>query len=71
MNPEFVEGSTQDAEEGPIGGGKPFQRIQGKVYVIEGDEYVTEDDPKGDTKIDIHGNLLGGQYTKWHTLPTS
>jgi len=31
------------------------------VYIIEGDEYVTEDDPKGDTKIDVHGNLLGGK----------
>lgn len=43
-----------------MGGGKPFRVIQGKVYVIEGDEFVTVDDPKGDTKIDKNGNLLGG-----------
>ncbi|KAI9463965.1 chromatin remodelling complex Rsc7/Swp82 subunit-domain-containing protein [Lactarius psammicola] len=43
-----------------MGGGKPFSIVQGKVYVIEGDEFVTEDDPKGDTKMDRNGNLLGG-----------
>lgn len=60
---EGAEASTpaQEGEEGPIGGGKPFHRIQGKVYVIDGDEYVTDDDPKGDTKIDSNGNLLGGE----------
>lgn len=60
--PEVKEGTPAVAEvdEGPIGGGKPFRRIQDKVYVIDGDEYVTEDDPKGDDKIDKWGNLLGG-----------
>ena len=29
--------------------------------VIEGDAYVTEEDPKGNEKIDINGNLLGGE----------
>ncbi|KAH9048880.1 chromatin remodelling complex Rsc7/Swp82 subunit-domain-containing protein [Lactarius hengduanensis] len=33
-----------------MGGGKPFSIVQGKVYVIEGDEFVTEDDAKGDTR---------------------
>jgi chromatin structure-remodeling complex protein RSC7 len=47
-------------DEEVMGGGKPFRVIQGKVYVIEGDEFITEDDPKGDTKIDRNGNLLGG-----------
>ena len=47
-------------DEEVMGGGKPFRVIQGKVYVIEGDEFITEDDPKGDTKIDKNGNLLGG-----------
>jgi hypothetical protein len=35
------------------------------VYVIEGDELVTEDDPKGDTKIDKNGNLLGGAFAQF------
>jgi chromatin structure-remodeling complex protein RSC7 len=47
--------------EEPMGGGKPFRTVNGVVYIIEGDELVTEDDPKGDTKIDIYGNLLGGE----------
>lgn len=60
--PDMKEGTPAVAEvdEGPIGGGKPFRRIQDKVYVIDGDEYVTEDDSKGDEKIDKWGNLLGG-----------
>ncbi|KAI0074934.1 hypothetical protein K474DRAFT_1685549 [Panus rudis PR-1116 ss-1] len=51
-----------------MGGGKPFKKIQGKVYVIDGDELVTEDDPKGDTKIDKDGNLLGGRRFKAQTF---
>jgi chromatin structure-remodeling complex protein RSC7 len=47
-------------DEEVMGGGKPFSIVQGKVYVIEGDEFVTEDDAKGDTKMDRNGNLLGG-----------
>ncbi|KAH9077628.1 chromatin remodelling complex Rsc7/Swp82 subunit-domain-containing protein [Lactarius deliciosus] len=54
-----VEGGVLHDEE-VMGGGKPFSIVQGKVYVIEGDEFVTEDDAKGDTKIDRNGNLLGG-----------
>jgi chromatin structure-remodeling complex protein RSC7 len=48
------------AKEGPMGGGKPFRKIGDKVYVIDGDEFVTEDNPKGDEKVDKWGNLLGG-----------
>jgi hypothetical protein len=48
-------------KEAPMGGGKPFRKIQGKVYIIENDEFVTDDDQKGDTKIDKNGNLLGGR----------
>ncbi|KAF8718931.1 hypothetical protein AX14_011654 [Amanita brunnescens Koide BX004] len=68
--PEVKEGTPAVAEvdEGPIGGGKPFRRIQDKVYVIDGDEYVTEDDPKGDDKIDKWGNLLGGRQFKASTF---
>jgi chromatin structure-remodeling complex protein RSC7 len=54
-----------------MGGGKPFRVIQGKVYVIEGDELVTEDDPKGDTKIDKNGNLLGGAFCQFLSFPSS
>lgn len=56
---------TEEADDvkekpAPLGGGKPFRKIQGEVYVIDGDEFVTPDDPKGDEKIDQWGNLLGG-----------
>ncbi|KAJ7481514.1 chromatin remodelling complex Rsc7/Swp82 subunit-domain-containing protein [Mycena latifolia] len=54
--------------EAPLGGGKPFRKIQGKAYIIEGDEFVTEDDPKGDEKIDKWGNLLGGRRFKAGTF---
>lgn len=50
-------------KELPIGGGKPFRKIQGKVYIIDGDEFITEDDPKGDQKIDQWGSLLGGMHS--------
>jgi hypothetical protein len=49
-------------DEEVMGGGKPFRVVQGKVYVIDGDEFVTGDDPKGDAKIDKFGNLLGGAF---------
>ena len=71
-----IEGGDADVEEGtpldgdveqlvvekevPMGGGKPFRKIQGQVYIIDGDEFVTEDNPIGDEKIDQFGNLLGG-----------
>jgi hypothetical protein len=60
-----TEGETEEKEKekepvAPLGGGKPFRKIQGKVYIIEGDEFVTDEDPKGDEKIDKWGNLLGG-----------
>lgn len=44
-----------------IGGGKPFRKVGGQVYVLENDELVTEDDPKGDQKIDKDGVLQGGE----------
>lgn len=51
---------AEDGAEGEETGGKPFRRINGQVYVIDGDEFITENNPKGDTKIDEYGNLLGG-----------
>jgi chromatin structure-remodeling complex protein RSC7 len=67
-DPEMKEGTPAvvEVDEGPIGGGKPFRRIQDKVYIIEGDEYVTEGDPKGDEKMDKWGNLLGGTELFFH-----
>ena len=50
-------------KEAPMGGGKPFRKIHGEVYIIDGDEFVTEDNPIGDEKIDQFGNLLGGSST--------
>lgn len=47
-------------KEVPMGGGKPFRKIHGQAYIIDGDEFVTEDNPIGNEKIDQFGNLLGG-----------
>lgn len=46
-----------------MGGGKPFRKVGDQVYILENDELVTEDDPKGDQKIDKDGNLLGGVFS--------
>jgi hypothetical protein len=46
-----------------MGGGKPFRKVKGLVYVLDNDELVTEDDPKGDQKIDKDGVLQGGEVT--------
>jgi hypothetical protein len=56
------EGEGPKEKEGPLGGGKPFRKIQGKVYIIEGDEFITDNDPKGDEKIDNSGHLLGSAF---------
>ncbi|CCL99390.1 uncharacterized protein FIBRA_01408 [Fibroporia radiculosa] len=68
LEPVIEEAPPEASEEGPTGGGKPFRRIQGKVYILENDEYVTDDDPKGDAKIDSQGNLLGGRKFKAQTF---
>ncbi|KAF5392878.1 hypothetical protein D9757_000856 [Collybiopsis confluens] len=65
MNVDAAEESTKRA---PLGGGKPFRKVQGDVYIIEGDQFITEDDPKGDEKIDKWGNLLGGRRFKASTF---
>lgn len=66
---EEVTAATEEAvePEGPMGGGKPFRKIQNKVYIIQGDEFVSDEDPKGNTKIDPHGNLLGGALSGYST----
>ncbi|KAF8875218.1 chromatin remodelling complex Rsc7/Swp82 subunit-domain-containing protein [Gymnopilus junonius] len=55
-------------KEAPLGGGKPFRKIHGEVYVIDGDEFITPEDPKGNEKIDQFGNLLGGRRFKAATF---
>ncbi|KZP15821.1 hypothetical protein FIBSPDRAFT_749593 [Athelia psychrophila] len=66
------EGGEGGEREGPTGGGKPFRKIHGQVYIIDNDEFVTEENEKGNTKIDQYGNLLGGRVYKAATfvLPT-
>ena len=51
------EGEGEEGEEG----GRAWRRVGDKVYYIEGDEFVTDPDANGDQKIDIDGNLLGGE----------
>ncbi|KAG6865170.1 hypothetical protein C0991_004718 [Blastosporella zonata] len=64
-----VEGEVEElVKEEPLGGGKPFRKIHGKVYIIEGDEFITDDDSKGNEKIDHSGVLLGGRKFKAATF---
>jgi hypothetical protein len=42
--------------------GTTYRQINGKYYIFEDDELITEEDPKGDQKIDRNGNLLGGVF---------
>ena len=51
------EGEGEEGEEG----GRAWRRVGDKVYYIEGDEFVTDSDERGDQKIDIDGNLLDGE----------
>ena len=54
------EPEIEEDEDGTLTGGKPFRRINDQIVAIDGDEYITEDNPKGDEKIDKWGRLLGG-----------
>lgn len=63
--PAGDDGDDDGSARDPVGGGRPFRKIHGQVYFIDGDEFVTEEDPVGDTKIDADGNLLGGASTYW------
>ncbi|KAF8502414.1 chromatin remodelling complex Rsc7/Swp82 subunit-domain-containing protein [Hysterangium stoloniferum] len=51
---------------------KSFRKIGEVVYILENDELVTDEDPKGDEKIDKDGVLQGGRQFKAQTftLPT-
>ena len=48
-------------EEGGNEEGRPWCRVGDRVYYIEGDEFITESDEKGDQKVDIDGVLQGGE----------
>ncbi|KAF8556594.1 hypothetical protein OG21DRAFT_1408764 [Imleria badia] len=56
-----------DGEEGEEAG-RAWRRVGDKVYYIEGDEFVTDPDERGDQKIDIDGNLLDGRRFKCSTF---
>lgn len=59
---EVVDDAVEDAEPSKEKErGRPSRKVLGQVYFIEGDEFVTANDPKGDSKIDEWGNLLGGR----------
>ncbi|KAL5478327.1 NPL6 [Sanghuangporus weigelae] len=61
--------SSQAGAGGDEGGEVELSVPTRKVLpAIEGDAYITEDDPKGDTKIDANGNLLGGRTFKSQTF---
>jgi len=50
--------------QGEEGGIRTTQRtINGKEYTFSSDELIIPDDEKGDTKIDIHGVLQGGELS--------
>lgn len=42
--------------------GTTYRQIGTKSYIFEDDELITEEDEKGNQKIDINGNLLGGTF---------
>ena len=42
--------------------------IKGKIYFIDDDELLLDVDPRGETKIDKDGNLLGGEFSVWRCL---
>ncbi|KAJ3754855.1 chromatin remodelling complex Rsc7/Swp82 subunit-domain-containing protein [Lentinula raphanica] len=63
-----VDVEEDESKKAPVADGRPFRKIYGKIYIIEGDELVTDDDPKGDEKIDKFGNLLGGRKFKASTF---
>jgi chromatin structure-remodeling complex protein RSC7 len=54
-------GPGEPGEDGGEEDGRPqFKKVGSRTYVIDGDELATDDDPKGDTKIDRDGSLVGG-----------
>lgn len=39
-----------------------YRQVGDKTYVFEDDELITEEDEKGNEKVDKNGNLLGGEF---------
>ena len=73
--PKRGDGSDVDNDnDGSHAGGDEVADVEFSVPTrkalpaIEGDAYIMDDDPKGDTKIDANGNLLGGRTFKTHTF---
>lgn len=60
------EDSRAATDDGDFAESSRFRRAGGAPIpdgmVVEGDAYVTENDPKGDEKIDANGNLLDGKH---------
>jgi chromatin structure-remodeling complex protein RSC7 len=54
-------GTPAEGEEYATSRVETTRAVAGRTYIIDGDELVTDDDPAGDEKIDINGNLLGGE----------
>ncbi|KAG8810028.1 hypothetical protein FRC18_004270 [Serendipita sp. 400] len=49
-------------------GGKSYVKVGDQLFQLERDNLVTREDPIGNTKIDINGNLLGGREFKAATF---
>ncbi|KAM0789367.1 hypothetical protein ACM66B_000197 [Microbotryomycetes sp. NB124-2] len=45
--------------------------IKGKTFSVQDDEIVLEDDPRGETKIDSNGQLMGGREWKLRTFTSA
>ncbi|THH03287.1 hypothetical protein EW145_g6376 [Phellinidium pouzarii] len=58
----------EDGDVELVSGGKQYRKVTIDLPAVEGDAYVSEDDPTGDTKIDSNGNLLGGRVFKAQTF---
>jgi chromatin structure-remodeling complex protein RSC7 len=49
-------------------GGKAYVKVGDQLFQLDRDNLVTREDPTGNTKIDINGNLLGGREFKAATF---
>lgn len=49
-------------------GGKAYVKVGEQLFQLDRDNLVTREDPTGNTKIDINGNLLGGREFKAATF---
>ena len=49
-------------------GGKSYVKVGEQLFLLERDNLVTREDPVGNTKVDMSGNLLGGREFKAATF---